>query len=235
MKLFIGDFFDRIYGLNGTVPKTAIGMFKNPGHVIQEYLSGVRRKYVGPVGYYFLMYAAFLIMFPLLGIEMNDYMPKQETFNTPIEQVTGQEIDSEAVQSQYEFRQKLFDNLQFFIIFWFPFIAIWVKIIFRSSNYNFLENMVFAFFVNAQSTIFNMVALLCYAISGVKLIGLVMIISIGYFAWAGSTHFMGKSKFKIAIKSLLVWILSYLTFFASLMVAVFVISMVLSFFGLISV
>lgn len=225
-KFFAEDFLDRIYGLNGTVPKTIIGLFKNPGYVIQEYIAGVRRKYVGPVGFYFLMYATFLLMFPILDIEMNDYMPSQETFNTPIQEMTGEEIDSESLQRQYEVRKTLFDNIQFFLVLWFPFIAIWAKILYRSSGYNFIENMVFVFFVSAQTTIFNMLGVLFYFFTGLKVLGLVMVLGIGYFSWAAATHFKGKSKIKLALKSVLMWVASYVSFFIFFMLLVGIIVLV---------
>lgn len=66
------DFINRIYRFDGMFPRTLRPLTIRPGEVARSYINGIRVKYVGPVGYYFLTLTFFLLVVPLLDIELKN-------------------------------------------------------------------------------------------------------------------------------------------------------------------
>jgi len=228
LKTFFEDFFNRIYGLDGAVPNTIIGLWKHPGKVAQEYIDGIRGKYVGPVGYYFLMFTLFFILIAVFEVDMNKYTGVKE-LNDTITQTTGEELNEEKLKFQKTIQQTVFKNLQYLTILFFPIFALWAKVFYKKSNYNILESIVFLFFVNAQMLFFNMVGIIIFILVGEPYKLIINIFGITFFAWAASQFYIGKVTFKNIIKSTFFYIVSFISLFIFIML----ITIIAGFFGLI--
>lgn len=212
VRTFFEDFLNRIYGLDGAVPNTIIGLWKYPGRVCHEYINGVRGRYVGPVGYYFLMFTIYFILISVLDIDMSEYADTKG-MNEAINGTTGEELDAEKLAFQEMVQTKVFNNLQYFTIAFFPLFAFWSKYLFKKSTFNFLEQMVFLFFTNAQMLFINMTSVTVYAMTGFSSKVIVSCLGILYFGISGSLFYTHELTIKSSLKSILLYTLSFLTFF----------------------
>lgn len=212
LKSFFSDFFSRIYGLDGAFPRTAIGLFKNPGTVTREYIKGIRGKYVGPVGYYFLMFAILLLLIEISGFTVSDYFPKTEDFSDSIIDETGTTRSQEAKAMAKMVQNKIHNNLQYIAVLMVPFAGFWTRLWFRKSGYNLLESIVLAFFTHGQAQIFNILGFLVFAVSSYKNSLIISLVATVYQIIAISLFFTQKIGFRSIIKSLFAYLLAYASF-----------------------
>ena len=68
------DMQSKLFGFDGKVANTFMGMLRHPGKVGREYMAGNRVKYSGPLSWYFLMFMVMLGMFPVFGVDFSDFM-----------------------------------------------------------------------------------------------------------------------------------------------------------------
>lgn len=215
---FLNDFFSRIYGLDGAFPKTLIGLARNPAVVAQEYIKGIRGKYVGPVGYYFLMFALFLLVVQLSDLTLADYFPKTEEYADSFIDDTDHEKGYRVREISLTIKGIVFRNIQYVAVLMVPFVAFWCGIWFRKSKYNLLENIVFSFFIHAEAIIFNMLGFVFFMVSDYKNNQLTTLISVIYYIWSVSLFYTGKVRFSSLVKALMAYLLAYLSFFVFLTV-----------------
>lgn len=218
-KFFIHDFLDRIYGLDGAFPRTVIGMTVRPGKLVREYLSGVRRKYVGPVGFYFLMWAIFFLIAEIFDISIDDYF-QPERINDSINDATGVENTATQKEITKKIQSTVFENIQYFTILVIPFLAWWGRILFRKSGINNLEGMVANFYILGNSTIINIFGFLLFIFAGASHMTITMVLGFAYYVWALSLIYAQKVSFMSILKSLGIYILA----FASFMIAIMILS-----------
>ena len=229
VKTFFTDFLSRVYGLDGAMPRTLIGLSRNPGAVIREYVRGIRGKYVGPVGYYFLLFAVYLLLFKITGVSIDDYSGSED-FQEVFQNQLGQEAPTEVTPFQQTMRNAVLGNIQFFILLSFPFISWWGMLFFRKSGYNFLENMVFSFYTQAHMVLFNILGILLYVSTGTKFRLLMSLFGTIYFVVAASQYFKNKINFASVVKSLLLFVVSYISFFVSILLSVIFVGNIKSWF-----
>lgn len=226
IKSFFSDFFSRIYGLDGAFPRTVVGLFKNPGTVVLEYIKGIRGKYVGPVGYYFLMFTILLIIINVLGFEVADYFPKTEDISDSIIEETGNKQSEAAKALGREIKEKVYNNIQYISFLLAPFLGLWGSVWFRKSKFNLLESIVFAFFVLGQAIIFNMIGFFVFAATGYKNLIVVNFIEMIYCTTAISLFYTSKISIKSIMRSLAAFILSYLSFILFTIISITILVMV---------
>lgn len=119
----------------------AIELFKRPGEVASEYISGKRAKYFSPLQYMILMVA--------IG-----------TFITLNYNILGPKLDPALLQSadpqvRYRAGMNIFFYKYFNVVLFFsvPVVALFSWLFFKKSDYNFAENLVFITFISAQRTL----------------------------------------------------------------------------------
>lgn len=212
LRTFFEDFLNRIYGLDGAVPNTIIGLWKQPGKVAQEYIKGIRGKYVGPVGYYFLMFTIYFILIAVFKVDMAEYTDTQG-INDAINGTTGEELNEDKLAFQKMVQTNVFKNLHYFTILLFPLYALWAKVFFKKSGFNFLEHIVFLFFTNAQMLFINMTGIIVYIVTGFSSSLIVSGLGLIYFGFAASLFYFNKVNFKTILKSFLYYLVSFVTFF----------------------
>ncbi|MEO9806314.1 MAG: DUF3667 domain-containing protein [Reichenbachiella sp.] len=212
LSSFFSDFFSRVYGLDGAFPRTVIGLTKNPALVAQEYIKGIRGKYVGPVGYYFLIFAILLLLIEISGYEVADYFPKTEEISDSIIDETGTTKNSEAKALGRIIKSKIYSNLQYIAVLMVPFLGIWGSIWFKKSKFNVLESTVFAFFILGQAIIFNIIGFLFFALSGYKSLSIVNAVAIIYYTVCISLFYTESITFKSILKALVVYGSAFISF-----------------------
>ena len=68
------DFWARVYGFDGMLPRTLRDITIRPGVASRKYIEGNRVAYYGPVGYFFLMVTLIYIVASLFNIDLVEFM-----------------------------------------------------------------------------------------------------------------------------------------------------------------
>ncbi len=213
-KTLLHDFSSRIYGIDGAFPQTVKGLFKQPGVVIQEYIDGVRNKYVGPVGYYFLLFTIYAFLFKILGINMVDYM-SPESFSQVIQEFANPNNTEQAIEARHSVMENMVSMIQFVPILIFPFWAWFAKAFFRTRKFNFLEHIVFAFYANGQTVLFSILSLLIFKITGEFVMAYEQLANTIFICIAALVFYEQKVSFKGMMKASVVYLLAFIAYFVA--------------------
>ena len=205
------DFQSRIYGFDGMFPRTVKDLTLNPGRVAAEFVDGNRVKYVGPVGYFFLMITLYLLLLSILEIDFFEYA----TTNNP--------FSIEGTTKQQEFTRRLMDivskNLRIFSFLIVPITGIWARIFFRQSGLNWLEHTVPVFYVQGHINWLTIVNVFVFFFWGWSIGVYEALIGFLFYGFACTGFYAGDNKSLTFFRGLFVAIFSILTF--QILVAIF--------------
>ncbi len=217
------DFWARIYGFDGMMPRTLRDLTLRPGVASRKYINGNRVSYYGPVGYFFLMITLLYLVAALLGINIVDFIKNgADTGLQPApKKGTGQE---QFMQSTF---QLVSDNLKLVSFIVIPIQAFASRFLFfRKSNLNFLEHMVLPFYGLGHLYWVSILSLLAFSISGSFIPNWIqVVIGILYFSYAYANLFQYQSRIKAFAKGFGVYIATQLIFV--LLVAILVVILLL--------
>lgn len=220
LKTFLNDFVSRIYGLDGAFPRTLLGLAKNPAIIAKEYIAGIRGKYVGPVGYYFLMFAIFLLIVELSDLTLADYFPKTEEYADSFVEDGDNDKGRRAKEISLLVKGIVYRNIQYVAVIMVPFFALWCLIWFRRSKYNWLETVVFVFFIHGEAIILNILGFFIFYLTGFKHNGLVTFLTTVYYVLSVSLFYRGKIQLGAVVKGVLAYAMAYISFFILLTIIV---------------
>ncbi len=119
----------------------AVELFKKPGIVAREYISGKRAKYFSPLQYLVLLVA--LSTFITLNYDILGPKLSTELLNN-----TDPAVRIRAGMNQFFYRY--FNIVLFFSV---PVVAFFSWLFFKKSGFNFAENLVFITFISTQRTL----------------------------------------------------------------------------------
>jgi hypothetical protein len=91
------DFWSRVYGFDGMLPRTLRDLTLRPGVVAQKYIDCNRVLYYGPVGYFFLMLTLYLLMIGMIGVDIKEMLAQNQQMLAPVEPGQGQQKFSQLV------------------------------------------------------------------------------------------------------------------------------------------
>lgn len=206
------DFQSRIYGFDGMFPRTLRDLTIRPGKVALAYINGNRVKYVGPVGYFFVMLTIFILLLGILDIDFYEFSQASSPF--------GKTTTSRQQEEGAQMVVKIFsDNLRIFQFMLIPLTAFWFKIFFSKSGYSFLEMMVPTFYFYGHLEILAIINEVFFYFTVGTLNTLFFPLNFIYFGIATSSLFGGGfGKF---IKGIIVYTIAFLTFI--FLISIFVI------------
>lgn len=213
-----------LLGLNGKFPKTVIGLIKKPGEVIKTYISGDRVAYMNPVGYYFLLFTILILEVSALGMDLS-MLVNQSSMNQ-LFGVSSTDFSPEQLEAQERVRNLVFNAFQYITLLKFPFYALCARWFYKQSGFNFMEHMVFAFYVSAQQFLFLLLFFLIMKIFGISLSLTFTIVFGAYFIWATMMVYGYSSKWTGAIKALIFNLVSNLLFMMFFAVIVAIITLI---------
>ncbi len=151
------DLQERVLGLDGRFSRTFLDTVVKPGQVAKEFIAGNRRKYLSPIGYFFVILTVYLL---IMGFE--DLTPF-DLSNRGMELGAGNSSSPRSAEFQKVAMEKfgsLFNDyfrvVSFFTVFLSGFL---VWLFNRKKGYNITETMVFAFYVEAVIYILSIIGL----------------------------------------------------------------------------
>ncbi|HNP18357.1 MAG TPA: DUF3667 domain-containing protein [Fulvivirga sp.] len=198
------DLQKRLFGFDNNFFRTIKDLTIRPEKVIQSNIDGIRVRYIGPVGYYFLLVTIFVLIISMLNIDMMQYT---KDINSAFSSGTSEK--QAAMQST--FQGTIFENFRTVGFLMAPFFIIGVWIMFRNKKYNLLENAVLVFYAQGHPMLLSFLGLFLYKFAGMThAIAFISPIGILYFSWVCARFFKGNGIWNF-IKGLLAYILGMLT------------------------
>ena len=142
VKEFVHNFIHSFTHLDSGILFLIKELFFRPGIVAQEYIQGKRKKYFNPLQFLILVIAAstFLaINYKLFGPNINpDTIPGL----------------TERERFFLLFNAFIYRHFNLILFLSVPIISVYSRLIFRSSGYNFAENLIFNTFISGERTLF---------------------------------------------------------------------------------
>ena len=186
----IGDFFSANRGMIYTIKNILI----RPGESVRHFIAENRYRFVKPITFLFIT----TLFYALVG---NLFDIKTSSFTS----FSGQEG---MVSLLIDW---LIEHRGYMLILVGLFVSFWLKIFFRKVGYNLFEVFILFCFIFGITMLFNSVAIIIQGITHLKLINISAGIGIIYGVWA-TVQFFDKKKATSYIKTLLSYILGFLTF-----------------------
>jgi len=201
IKEFIHNFFHAFTHLDSGIIFLIKELIFKPGIVSKDYIEGKRKKYFNPLQFLIITVAVSTFIafnYKLFGPSVNP------------ELLTGITETQRFFLSFNNFIYKYFNLIIFVSV---PLLSLYSMIFFRSSGYNFAENLIFASFISGERTVFYIVLTpflyffmdKWYIIIGIYYVGWII-----YFGYAFYQFFSGKSKY-IILKFILMILLFVFT------------------------
>lgn len=220
------DFWSRVYGFDGMLPRTLRDLTLRPGIAAKNFITGNRVLYYGPVGYFFLMITLFLIMANLLEIDLRDlYGERQVRMLQATNSGTGQE----------EFNRRILEfvtnNIRLMAFIVIPFNALASRyFVFRKSGLNFMEHMVLPLYLMGHLFWLNIIGLIIYKISGSLVINTLNTFAFCLFfgfGYAGLITY--QAKWKAFSKGILTYFLGQLLMITFVVILTIIIITILAY------
>jgi hypothetical protein len=225
------DFWSRVYGFDGMLPRTLRDITIRPGLAAKRFIAGNRIAYYGPVGYFFLMITLYLLVLGMLNYNILDFM-KGTQESMQIQQSRNKL--GEIVQGY------IADNIKIFIFLVIPFQAWCARyLFFRKSGFNFLENMVLPLYVVGHQQWLSILMAIIYKINGFTAFGpgpgrssyvvINSVLSVAYFCYAYSSFADYQSRIKSFFKGLLLYVTSYILFLTVVTIIMLLVVVIISY------
>jgi len=198
-KETIHDFMDAAFSVNAPLFITLKLLLVNPGIVLRKYLEGKRKKYYKPVAFFILTTVAYLVIRSAIGFD-----PFSDTVV-----VVEDTQDGQLLTKARDFMLFNIDKLLFF----FPFtLALFSKLFFYK-KYTLAEFLAVSFYLTGMYTLFTTLNLFLVVWVKKELQPLGMLVMFVYFLYAMES-FIQTKKIATILKSILVFILSYISYVA---------------------
>jgi hypothetical protein len=206
----------RVFGFDNNFIRTAKDLTLRPNRVIETVIEGNRIRYVGPIGYYFIMITIYILLLSLLGVDMSDMMDTMNSAMNPNERKAA---------FQDQFNQYFMDNFRLAAFLMMPFFILGVWLIFKNKGYNFLETSVITFYGQAHPVWASIILAMIYKITGDTTSFFVMsTITYGYLLIIITVFYKGNKlwNFIKAIFSLILGFI-FLLFFVVIVTIIFLV------------
>lgn len=212
------DFQSRIYGFDGLFLRTLRDLTITPGEVARNFLKGNRVRYVGPVGYFFLVLTIFLLLMQTLGIDL--YTLSTTSSPIQVEETESQRMISRKVIEAFQNNMRIFSFVQI------PISALFAWLFFRKSGYNYLENSVLVFYTSGHLMWLTVLGLFIFVLTDWNFSMWQVFINAAFYGFACLGFYALGSRLSRFIKGVLVSFASYLVFtiFGMIAAAIYIFS-----------
>lgn len=212
--VLLKEFQTRIYGFDGMFLRSVRDLTLIPGEVARQFIQGNRVRYMGPVGYFFLVLTLSLLTMQLFEVDLYALS------------TTNSGLLTDETEQQKIFQQKIMaliqNNMRTFSFLQVPIAAFFVWLFFRKSRHNYLESCVLVFYTYGHliwGSLIGVAALYFFSWNSSLLQILIGALFTGY-ACVGFYNYGSKvSRF---IKGFLVSVASFVAFMLLGMIAAIV-------------
>lgn len=181
VKQILGDAVAQLFNLDSKVPRTVIGLARDPGRVVREYVDGRRTSYVSPLRYCLIVVAAMLVLYVALDINVVDVT------------VTSSDPDADVQQQIDELRIEVVRivnaRLNLVIFLALPLLGLVIRWLFRRSGRNYAECMAYVFYAMGQVFLLGIPFGLLRPVAPQASVILRVLLQVGYLTWAAVSFF----------------------------------------------
>ncbi|MCA6075430.1 DUF3667 domain-containing protein [Fulvivirga sedimenti] len=219
-RVFFDDLQDKLIGFDFKFSRTFLDLFYRPATVAKSYIAGNRVRYVGPVGYYFVMLTILVLLITIMDVDMIGYTRNETSFF----QQSG--LTPEQIEQQESMQGWIYSNFKFASFFFFPFFLFATALLFRKSKFNLLETSVLVLYSLAHSQVFNYFSITIFKFTGISFSGIVTGISMLYTAFFAMDFYRHNKRIHAFIKGLLIYPLGLLFLMIFLLVVLFILVLI---------
>ncbi|BAO76367.1 DUF3667 domain-containing protein [Winogradskyella sp. PG-2] len=173
-----------------------------PGKSVQHFIKNDRNKIVKPIT--FIVFCSLIYTIAQQHLINNDFL---DEFGSGYTNTLG--LKNSALVSIFEWVKK---NYGYTNILMSVFTALWVKLFFRKSNYNFYEILTFLLYVLGISTLIYSLFIVLDILTGYRLLYLGGIIGFVYSSWALGQFYSSRKAINY-IKGVIANMLGMITFY----------------------
>ena len=200
-KDLFNDFLSEVLTLESPLPKTLKELTLKPGDLSIEFIRGKRKTYYKPVKYFILTLAFYLLIKAILNFDPIGNQAR--AFGGQLPDMNNLDL---RMQASY-FMSRNINMMLFILVFVF---ALFSRLLFRKSGFNYTENLTFSFFISGHY-LFMSSFMMILSLADPKLFYLAYLIVIVYFQWA-LINFHKENIFASLFKGLLAIVISYSLF-----------------------
>lgn len=209
----------RWFGFDNNFARTVKDLTIAPRKVISATIEGIRVRYIGPIGYYFLMVTLFVLAISFLDVDMTEMSKEIASAMS-----TAETPEQEALQM--EINRKIYGNFRLFSFLLMPFFILATWIVFKNKKYNLLETSVVNFYGQGHPMILSILGLVGYKYFNLVDAQLyVAPISYLYFAFVCANFYKGNALWNF-VKGLLSLILGFILFMLAVMIVAFLVGVI---------
>lgn len=197
IKMVFSDFVANVFLFDSRLYKTLLDLIVKPGKTAGIYLAGKRKNILPPFQFFLLFMTTYLLVFNYLGDNVFSFI--------------NEGVDSNNQLSKVEKIQSMIKNqldLLYFVLT--PIIALYVRLFFKKSGYNYAETLIFSLYIIGVNFLLSTITVICTLFEPKVFLFKSLIILI-YLPFAVA-QFTKSFSFGGIIKSFFTIILSYLTF-----------------------
>ena len=189
----MGRVVEGLADLDGSWPRTMLGLCRSPGHLCSEYAAGRRVIYVNPFKYALAMVALFFLAHGLLGIDPSG------GYGGRVDPTLDPRIAARLAAAQASIQAHL--NVLMFLAL--PPFALALMGLFRRSGRNFAETYAFTLFTSGQTSLFGVLLLPLDFVSQPGGTWIRIVMHFAYMIWAAAGFFPQPGRVVGALKVLL--------------------------------
>lgn len=145
----LGEAWQHLTALDTVLVRTLLGLVRRPGRLAAEYVAGRRTRYVSPLRFFLGATALFLLAHRLSGLSLDAGLGmgfRIEGTGDPVERIASA-------------RAFIGSHLDMVVVLALPLIALFQRWIFRRSDRNYAETMVFLLYLQGQLFLYGIVLL----------------------------------------------------------------------------
>lgn len=139
LRTLASDTIAGMFNIDSTLWRTVVGLTRNPGKVVREYVDGQRKKYFGPARYMISLLALQWLVYAGLGLGKSGMADSQ------LEGLSEKQLL--VVNTMRSFLDAHLDKMIYVVM---PIYPLYLKLFFRKQRRTYLEHLVFIMFVSSQ-------------------------------------------------------------------------------------
>jgi len=173
------DLVQNLVGWDSALAHTFSGLVRSPGHLVSEYVSGRRRRFINPARFCFISLALWFLVTRTLKVNPMDALGIK---------ITGSSSDS-AAQVAAEVREFIGRHLDVLMFLSLPLRALLLRFFFRASGKNLAECLVLVLYVGGFGFILGALLTPLHLLGQVWVVPLRAGLALIWSAWAAHGFF----------------------------------------------
>lgn len=211
----LGDLQKRLFGFDNNFLRTVKDLSIRPQAVVQSSIDGIRVRYIGAVGYYFLMVTIYILVTSFFDIDFAE-------MTSQYSQTINPELTTKDLESIRQLNTFVADNYRSISFLMMPFFILGIWLVFFNKGYNFLETSVLTFYGHAHPIWMMIVFLLINKFTDDFIsIGFITLFSFLYTIIVAALFYKGNKLWNL-VKATLGMALGFLFFMIAVVVVTYI-------------